>query len=544
MYALERNKEISVAAKWGDPSFDHSFRRQVRDGAESQQWADLLSLLGTFSLSPSIDRWVCDLNGDGSFRVKGFRSVLDDLILPSSNMATRWVKCVPVKVNVYAWRARLERLPTRDNLAKRGVHTDSNLCPVYGSSLENIQHLLFGCDLAKSIFRKICRWWNISWVHFSSFVEWDSWFASIRLSSKLKSLLEGVLITSWWRTTHLKMLNILYKYRYFFTDEVFNSDEELKNWAQKKARPLGYVIVTKRSKANTSGFKNEVYLRCDRSGQYKENESSKDTAIRKINCPFMLVGKYSWVYNGWTLIVMCDEHNHPPAQHMEAHPYARRLTTDEYRLVEDLTKKNMEARNILAILKEQNKDNVSTIKDIYNAQSKIRKAQKVEETTMQVQWEYIPLDSVDIFWRTLKVSWSEPVEDDDIQCEELFMRVFDIDLNMQPTRHNSVSNTQTGRMHNLISDLNEEPPRHNSFVNQTSMWHDSSTDEQIEIERLRKQIPKVVHPYILVLDIQNVMSDGNCGFRAVALGLGLSEDQWPRIRSDLVRELEARQRQY
>nr|GFA26133.1 RNA-directed DNA polymerase, eukaryota, reverse transcriptase zinc-binding domain protein [Tanacetum cinerariifolium] len=43
MYALERNKEISVAAKWGDPSFDHSFRRQVPDGAESQQWADLLS---------------------------------------------------------------------------------------------------------------------------------------------------------------------------------------------------------------------------------------------------------------------------------------------------------------------------------------------------------------------------------------------------------------------------------------------------------------------------------------------------------------------
>ncbi|GKA01551.1 putative ribonuclease H-like domain-containing protein [Tanacetum coccineum] len=99
-------------------------------------------------------------------------------------------------------------------------------------------------------------------------------------------------------------------------------------------------------------------------------------------------------------------------------------------------------------------------------------------------------------------------------------------------------------MHNLIPNLNEEPLRHSSFVSQTSMWHDSSIDEQIEIERLRKQIPKVVHPYILVSGIQNVGSDGNCGFRAVALGLGLSEDQWPRIRSDLVRELKARQRQY
>nr|GFA08623.1 hypothetical protein [Tanacetum cinerariifolium] len=115
---------------------------------------------------------------------------------------------------------------------------------------------------------------------------------------------------------------------------------------------------------------------------------------------------------------------------------------------------------------------------------------------------------------------------------------------MQPTRHSSVSNSQIGRTYNLIPDLNEEPPRHNSFVSQTSMWHYSSMDEQIKIERLRKQILKVVHPYILVYGIQNVWSDGNCGFRAIALALGLPEDHRPQIRSDLVRELEAHQREH
>ncbi|GKB94948.1 RNA-directed DNA polymerase, eukaryota [Tanacetum coccineum] len=198
MYALERNKEILVAVKWGDPLFNHSFRRQAREGAESQHWTELLSLLGTFTLSPSIDRWVSDLNGEGLFRVKYFHSFLNDLLLPSSNMATRWVKCVPVKVNVFVWRTRLERLPTRDNLAKRGVPIVSNLYPVYGSFPEDAHHLFFGCDLAKNIFLKICRWSNLIWAHVSSFVEWDNWFASIRLSSKLKSMLEGVLITSWW----------------------------------------------------------------------------------------------------------------------------------------------------------------------------------------------------------------------------------------------------------------------------------------------------------------------------------------------------------
>nr|GEX48982.1 RNA-directed DNA polymerase, eukaryota [Tanacetum cinerariifolium] len=98
IYDLERIKEVSVAAKWEASSFDESFRRQVRDGVESQQWSELLSLLGTFIFSPSSDRWICDLNGDGMFRVKDIRSYLDDLFLPSSNEATRWVRYVPIKM--------------------------------------------------------------------------------------------------------------------------------------------------------------------------------------------------------------------------------------------------------------------------------------------------------------------------------------------------------------------------------------------------------------------------------------------------------------
>ncbi|GJV42591.1 RNA-directed DNA polymerase, eukaryota [Tanacetum coccineum] len=198
IFALETVKEVSVAAKWGASSLDDSFRRQVRDGAESQQWSDMLSMLGTTTLSSSSDRWFCDLIGDGVFRVKEIRSTLDDLFLPSSGDATRWVKYVPIKVNVFVWRARLDRLPTRGNLVTRGVTLDSSLCPVCGLTLEDSQHLFFRCDLAKYISQRICRWWNLLWVDVSSFVDWYSWFASIRLSVKLKTMLEGVFYTSWW----------------------------------------------------------------------------------------------------------------------------------------------------------------------------------------------------------------------------------------------------------------------------------------------------------------------------------------------------------
>ena len=38
-------------------------------------------------------------------------------------------------------------------------------------------------------------------------------------------------------------------------------------------------------------------------------------------------------------------------------------------------------------------------------------------------------------------------------------------------------------------------------------------------------------------NIQNVEGDGHCGFRAVAIALGYSEDYWHQIRKDLYREL-------
>ncbi|GKB00187.1 RNA-directed DNA polymerase, eukaryota, partial [Tanacetum coccineum] len=141
--ALISLSHLSVAVKRGASSLNVSFRRQVRDGVESHQWSELNSLLGSFIFSPSSDRWSCDLNRR--------------------------------KVNVFAWRARLDRLPTRDNLAKRGAIMDSSLCPICGLFPEKAQHLFFGCELARSIALRICHWWNLNWTEISSFAEWNSW---------------------------------------------------------------------------------------------------------------------------------------------------------------------------------------------------------------------------------------------------------------------------------------------------------------------------------------------------------------------------------
>ncbi|GKC56842.1 RNA-directed DNA polymerase, eukaryota [Tanacetum coccineum] len=132
------------------------------------------------------DRWVCDLVSDGNFRVKEIRNYIDDLFLPHQAAQTRWIKYIPIKVNIFAWRARQDCLPTRVNLIRRGITIESSLCPVCSVCEEDVCHIFFRCDLAQLVLRRICRWWGLDPHDWSSFQEWQSWILSIQFSSKKK----------------------------------------------------------------------------------------------------------------------------------------------------------------------------------------------------------------------------------------------------------------------------------------------------------------------------------------------------------------------
>ncbi|GJU12595.1 RNA-directed DNA polymerase, eukaryota [Tanacetum coccineum] len=134
-------------------------QQNARGGIEEHLLADLTSLMDSVTLSNSGDRWVCDLVSDGNFRVKEIRNYIDDLFLPHQAAQTRWIKYIPIKVNIFAWRARQDCLPTRVNLIRRGI-------PLLMSSL---------CRLL---------WWGLDPHDWSSFQEWQSWILSIQFSSK------------------------------------------------------------------------------------------------------------------------------------------------------------------------------------------------------------------------------------------------------------------------------------------------------------------------------------------------------------------------
>ncbi|GJY92577.1 RNA-directed DNA polymerase, eukaryota, partial [Tanacetum coccineum] len=92
---------------------------------------------------------------------------------------TRWIKAMPIKINIFAWRARKDCLPTRMNLVQRDINIDSVLCPVCVTNDEDAHHLFFRCDLAQHVLRRLCRWWDIDTYGWSSFHDWLSWFSTI-----------------------------------------------------------------------------------------------------------------------------------------------------------------------------------------------------------------------------------------------------------------------------------------------------------------------------------------------------------------------------
>nr|GEX25051.1 RNA-directed DNA polymerase, eukaryota [Tanacetum cinerariifolium] len=106
--------------------FKVPMKRVPRGGVEQTQLADLLIKVEGVSLVNMNDMWVWSLEGSGDFYVASVRKLIDDKRLPDVSSKARWIKAVPINVNVYAWKVRLDWLPTIINISRRGMDIESH----------------------------------------------------------------------------------------------------------------------------------------------------------------------------------------------------------------------------------------------------------------------------------------------------------------------------------------------------------------------------------------------------------------------------------
>ncbi|GKA37635.1 RNA-directed DNA polymerase, eukaryota [Tanacetum coccineum] len=143
-------------------------------GAEGVQLEEVSKLIDSIELVEEQDKWVWNLEGDGEFMVVSARRFIDEGLSEMEGVQTRWVKLVPIKVNVFAWRLALNKLPTWFNMSSRGLEIPSIVCPVCNVGADTVDHLFFSCSVASSIMAKILGWWGLLENGVSTYHSWVS----------------------------------------------------------------------------------------------------------------------------------------------------------------------------------------------------------------------------------------------------------------------------------------------------------------------------------------------------------------------------------
>ncbi|GJV61945.1 RNA-directed DNA polymerase, eukaryota [Tanacetum coccineum] len=176
-YALESCKNIDVASKLSQNSLAFTFRREPRGGVEQDQFDSLKAMV------------------EGDFTVASIRKLIDEFTLSEVSSSTRWIKAVPIKVNVLAWKIKLDNLPTRLNISRRGMDIDSILCPTCGKAVESTRHIFFTCQIARDILHLITSWWNIPYMEVSSYEEWLNVLMKLQEALDEEAILEEQILS-------------------------------------------------------------------------------------------------------------------------------------------------------------------------------------------------------------------------------------------------------------------------------------------------------------------------------------------------------------
>ncbi|XP_022007914.1 uncharacterized protein LOC110907206 [Helianthus annuus] len=104
----------------------------------------------------SNDVWGWETESDSLFSVKAVRKDLGVATYQSDgDPVMKWCAWATAKANTLAWRSISGRIPTRVELAKRGVQVGSVTCSFCGYSEETADHIFVTCIRAKTI------WWLV-----------------------------------------------------------------------------------------------------------------------------------------------------------------------------------------------------------------------------------------------------------------------------------------------------------------------------------------------------------------------------------------------
>ncbi|KAJ0778893.1 putative reverse transcriptase zinc-binding domain-containing protein [Helianthus annuus] len=133
LFLLSKNKNSMVADTVkvvdGAVTLVWDWLRNPSSTEELEQLQNYSNLLFSAGYNEQIDKWLWKGSKDGMFSVGSVKKELQISNHHVGFYAHEWCKWIPAKCNIFAWRAEMERLPTRVELRKRKINIEKRaLC--------------------------------------------------------------------------------------------------------------------------------------------------------------------------------------------------------------------------------------------------------------------------------------------------------------------------------------------------------------------------------------------------------------------------------
>ncbi|XP_071715067.1 uncharacterized protein [Rutidosis leptorrhynchoides] len=268
LFALDTDKSCTVFYRvdlaGSSFSFNGSWLHSPR-GRSASDMEELSSLIENFTPPQNTnnvteDSWLCTLTDSDNSFTKQVSANLDMLRLQPSTVKppTKCNRSVPLKVELFVWRAKLHRLPVKLELDKRGLDLGSVLCNICQDSSETTEHILATCPQVKAIWLDFYKWWNFSPPAELNVADLFSSSCSSSLSSigsKIWEATKWVCGYSIWRYRNLKIFqNQIWDIPSILADIQLSSFKWISGrikkaqiqWSQWLINPNSYCVVTSR----------------------------------------------------------------------------------------------------------------------------------------------------------------------------------------------------------------------------------------------------------------------------------------------------------
>lgn len=212
LYKLEKDKRCRIMDRIGRDNnglrFVENWYRYPNTVEEISEYQDLERMLLICKLSDSDDSWSWGSEAKERFTVARCKQLLAEDNNGYADVKFKWEAWVPLKVNICAWRASLDRLPTREALLQRRFNIPDSDCPMCNCSVEDLNHCFVGCGFAYSVWCGIIKWCRLDPFFAYEYEDLIMLYKNMHGGKWRKKIIRGiVLIGSWalWNARNAKV---------------------------------------------------------------------------------------------------------------------------------------------------------------------------------------------------------------------------------------------------------------------------------------------------------------------------------------------------